>query len=468
MLVKYFSVYLTLSVKRSIPSSIRPVFYLFQDYPEVCCATTRREKVSEQDNQSSTLKVTLLGSEWGSSAGGLSTFNRELAIHLAEYPEVDVSLLVPEGACTGEEKIDAQSYNITVVDAKKRPAYDPLDWLISPPKTLDMDVVVGHDVKLGRQAQFIYEKNPNCKWIQVVHTDPEDLSKYKGNSESTSKGEKKHNDAVGLCKLADLVVPVGPRLEQSYSTYLRNSKKDIFVFTPGLFEREFGDLQQSPEEISKFKVLLCGRGDEEDFELKGYRIAAEAFTDPRLKQQPYELVFVGATEGRVEEIRSNLIRCGIDNDQLVVRKFIKSRKAMKDLLCEVDLSIMPSKSEGFGLVSLEALSAGLPILLGKKSGFAEALQKVPFGDTCIVDSDKPEKWAEAIVNVRVKDREMRLEEAKALRESYKERYSWEEQCRALVKKMWRMVDGKVSISFPSFFHSRMKQKVKIHPITFCS
>ena len=413
--------------------------------------------------------MTLLGSEWGSSAGGLSTFNRELAIHLSEHPEVEISLLVPEGVCSDEDKTEAQSYGITVVDAKARVGFEqPLDWLSFPPQDHRIDVIIGHGVKLGRHGQVIRDsaQQPNCKWIQVVHTAPEDLSKHKDYSEPTSKGEKKHQDEVDLCKLADLVVPVGPRLKDAYSSYLRRSEKDIFVFTPGLFDREFGDLQQSPEEISKFKVLLCGRGDDEDFQLKGYRIAAKAFIDPRLKED--ELVFVGATEGKEEKIRSKLIECGIDNDQLVVRKFIKSRKAMKDLLCEVDLSIMPSKSEGFGLVSLEALSAGLPILLGKKSGFARALQKIPFGDTCIVDSDEPKEWAEAIAKVRDNDREKRLEEAKALRESYKERYSWEEQCRALVKKMWRMVDGKVSISFPSFFHSRMKQKVKIHPITFCS
>ena len=438
-------------MKRSIPSSIRPVFYLFQDYPEVCCATTRPQKVSEQDNQSSTLKVTLLGSEWGSSAGGLSTFNRELAIHLAECPEVEISLLVPEGVCSDEDKTEAQIYGITVVDAEKRPGYDPLDWLISPPKTLDMDVVVGHDVKLGRQVQFIYEKNPNFKWIQVVHTDPEDLSKYKGNPKPTSKGEKKHRDAVGLCELADLVVSVGPRLKDAYTSYLATGNKDIIVFTPGLFEREFGDLQQSRKDIPKLKVLLCGRGDYEDFELKGYRIAAEAFTDPRLKED--ELVFVGATEGKEEKIRRKLIKCGIHNDQLVVRKFIKNRKEMKKLLCEVDLSIMPSKSEGFGLVSLEALSAGLPILVGKKSGFARALEDKGLGGTYIVQSDEPKKWAEAIVNVRDKVREKRLEEAKALRESYGEHYSWKEQCRALVKEMWRMVNGKGSISFPSSFDS---------------
>ena len=50
---------------------------------------------------------------------------------------------------------------------------------------------------------------------------------------------------------------------------------------------------------------------------------------------------------------------------------MQNRKKMKDLLNEVDLAIMPSRSEGFGLVALEALSAGLPILVGSKSVFAE-------------------------------------------------------------------------------------------------
>ena len=49
------------------------------------------------------LHVTLLGGEWSSSAGGLSTINRELAIHLSNHSALKVSLLVPEGACNTEE-----------------------------------------------------------------------------------------------------------------------------------------------------------------------------------------------------------------------------------------------------------------------------------------------------------------------------------------------------------------------------
>ena len=392
------------------------------------------------------LHVTLLGDEWSSSTGGLSTINRELAIHLSNHSAVKVSLLVPEGACNYEEKNEAHTYGITIVEAKRLAAFDRLLWLSSPPKDHVMDIVVGHGVKLGRQVQFIRDsaRFPNCKWVQVVHTAPEDLSRYKCYSDPISKGETKHESEVELCKLAHLVVPVGPRLKEAYSSYLQRCKtdEDVLSITPGLFQREFGDLvaKQDPNEDGEFKVLLFGRGDDEDFELKGYNIAAQAFTDQRLKNKPYHLVFVGAPEGKQDEVRAKLLQLGIAEAQLTVRKFVQSRERLKDFLCEADLAIMPSKSEGFGLVALEALSAGLPILVGCKSGFAKALESVLHGYSCILNSDDPAEWAKAIEGVRIRHG-MRLQEIKSLRESYGEMYSWKEQCEVLVKRMREMVNG---------------------------
>ena len=396
------------------------------------------------------LYVTLLGDEWSSSAGGLSTINRELAIHLSNHPAVKVSLLVPQGACNNEERSEADTYGISVVEAKRLVAFDRRDWLSFPPHEHLMDIVVGHGVKLGRQVQVIRNSSQlsNCTWVQVVHTAPEDLSRYKcysADSDAISKGETKHESEVELCKLADLVVPVGPRLKEAYSSYLQRYKtdKDVLSITPGLFQREFGDLvaKQDPNENGEFKVLLFGRGDDEDFELKGYNIAAEAFTDQRLENKPYHLIFVGAPEGKLKKVRGKLLERGISEAQLTVRKFIQSRDRVKDLLCETDLAIMPSKSEGFGLVALEALSAGLPILVGSRSGFAKALENVPHGHTCIVNSDDPAQWAKAIEDVRIRHG-MRLREIKSLRASYGEIYSWREQCEALVNRMWKISHGK--------------------------
>ena len=98
---------------------------------------------------------------------------------------------------------------------------------------------------------------------------------YKEYEEHISRGEDKHQVEVELCKLADQVVAVGPKLADVFSGYLRSCGKDrdVLNFTPGIFS-EFADVKQAIEEREAFNVLVFGRGDNEDFRLKGYDIAA--------------------------------------------------------------------------------------------------------------------------------------------------------------------------------------------------
>ena len=286
-----------------------------------------QDKVSEQladavqISQEQILNITLLASEWKSSAGGLSTLNRELAIHLAQMKNVRVSLLVPEGACNDEDKTEAGSFDIRILDARKCVGVERLLWLSNPPQDHNIDVIVGHGVKLGCQVQLIKRQAQfqNCKWVHVVHTAPEDLSKYKDYSNPISRGEMKHWDEVDLCKCADLVVPVGPRLGKAYHSYLQRCKKDenFFELIPGQFVSEFGSLkQEAKDDKDNFTMLLCGRSDEEDFEIKGYNIAAKAFADQQLKGKHCSLLFVGSPEKKQDEVREKLLNCGIDKKQV--------------------------------------------------------------------------------------------------------------------------------------------------------
>ncbi|XP_044164262.1 D-inositol 3-phosphate glycosyltransferase-like [Acropora millepora] len=407
-----------------------------------------QDKVSQQAGKNSqTLNITLLGSEWKSSKGGLSTFNRELAIYLSQIQNVRVSLFVPEGACDDEDKREAESLGINVLEAKNCVHLNPLVWLSNPPQDHTIDVIIGHGLKLGCQVQLIKRiaQFQNCKWVHVVHTSPEDLSKFKDYDSPISKGEKKHWAEVELCKYADLIVTVGPKLREIYDSYLQRFKndEDIFELIPGLFDREFGGLKlRAKNEKNRFEVLLCGRGDEEDFELKGYNIAVKAIDDLRQnKGKHYFLRFVGAPEEKQDEVWKKLLNCvnpPVDKELLTVRKFVKSREGMKDLFSGVDMVIMPSKSEGFGLVALEALSAGLPILVGSNSGFAKAIETIPFGKYCIVDSEDPAKWAEAIESVRVRHKVI-LQKIKLLKEQYSKEYCWKRQCEELVDRLQEMV-----------------------------
>jgi len=384
-----------------------------------------------------------LSSEWRSTKGGLSTINRELAIQLAQHPNVVVSVYLPQ--CSDEDKRVAASHNVQLIEAGEILGYDPVDWLSSLPEDHAVDCVIGHGVHLGKQVQLI-KRQRDCKWIQVVHTDPEELGMYKSYKDAISKGEKKHQVEVQLCQLADQVVAIGPKLAEAFSAYLRFCGKDqeVLNFTPSIFT-EFVDITQATEERKTFRVLVFGRGDSEEFHLKGYDIAAQAIAE--LKGMPYKLVFVGAPSGEEEVVAERLLKEGIGRDQLAVRRFNESRKHLAELFCEVDLAIMPSRTEGFGLAALEALSAGLPVLVSGNSGLGEALKKVPYGSNCVVDSDDPKEWAKSIMAVRQKDRELRLEESKSLRAAYAKKYSWQGQCDRLVERMLDITLGKYHVLF---------------------
>ena len=408
--------------------------------------TTKEARVqSVPENRARELNIALLASEWSSSMGGLSTLNRKLAVLLAKQPHVNVTVLVPQNACYEEDKKSASHSNVTIQEAKVRPGYDdPLDWLCSPPKSLSIDVIVGHGAKLGKQAQFITESH-RCKWVQMVHTAPEELGMYKDYPEAVAKGEKKNRVEVDLCKLADLVVAVGAKLRDAYSSYLRSCQKsqDIIQLIPGAFD-EFKAVKQAAQEGEKFKVLTFGRGDPEDFKLKGYDIAPKALAE--LRDSSYCLVFVGTREGKQDEVKERLLESGIPKDQLIVREFIQSKEGLKELFCEVDLAIMPSRTEGFGLTGLEALSAGLPILVSGNSGFGHALRALPQGHSFVVESKNPNDWAKAIASVRQKERAKRLQDIQSLRTRYEERYSWEEQCTSLIEKLWSLTKGDHELS----------------------
>ena len=252
-----------------------------------------------------------------------------------------------------------------------------------------------------------------------------------------------------LCEKADQVVAVGPKLADVFRRDLRSCGKDqdVLDLTPGIFS-EFADVMQATAERKTFGVLMFGPDDNGDFKLNGYDIAARAIAELKDEPQPYKLLFVGAPRGEEKKVRDLLLQQGIDRRQLTVRCFCESREKLARLFCEVDLAIMPSQTEGFGLATLEALSAGLPVLVSGNSDLGEALKKVPYGFSFVVESEDPRDWARAIKAVRHKDRKMRLKEVEKTREAYAGEYSWGEQCDKLVERMSNITSGcKCKVSY---------------------
>ena len=368
----------------------------------------------------------MLSSEWRSSTdGNLSTINRELAIQLAKLPNVDVSVLLPN--CSREDRRIAESYNVKLIEAERIPGVEPVLCLSFPPRNHTMDCVIGHGVHLGQPIAAI-KKNPNyshSKWIQVVHS-----------------AEKMQEIEIQLCGMADQVITIGHELGEAYKHYLRLFKKEknVFCLTPSIFS-EFLRVEPATKRRRTFCILVL-RSDNscEDFNGEGYDIAAKAIAE--LKDESYKLKFFCATGGDEYSLEEKLLHLGISCNQVIVRSFSDRNEVLANLFCEVDLAIMPSRTGGFGITALEALSAGLPVLVSGNSGLGEALKEVASGSQSVVDSEDPEDWAKEIKHVRDKKREVRLSESRLLRENYLQKYSWEESCKSLVMKMTNLVFGK--------------------------
>ena len=113
--------------------------------------------------------------------------------------------------------------------------------------------------------------------------------------------------------------------------------------------------------------------------------------------------------------------------QLTVRGYC-NQDEVREMFYAADLVAMPSRTEGFGLIALEAISAGVPVLLTSESGIAEALKKVDGGESVIIDSEDPKEWSQKIRTLSKNKPDERLNTAINLRESYNKTFPWDTQC----------------------------------------
>ena len=394
---------------------------------------------------STPVRVTILADEWRWRWGSWefhSILTKELSKQLAKFCRVKVTVLVPEGSCHEIDKRDAESHKVTIVEAKKPPGFqNPNDWLRFPPKGLTTDIVIGVGERFCKMAQ-IFKELHHCKSIFVGCDSFEES--FSRDAELRDAQAKMEDECLGksnvqpMMQMADLPVAVGPKVADTLSVSLSRQGKEVFKLTPGILS-EFADVTQTLCDRKKFRILVAGHGHPRYFHKEGLDTVAKAVAE--LKDRSYEIILVGAANGEHRGFIEKFHECGVPKHQLIIRSPPKDEKEMKTWLHEADLAIVPSGEQEFGMFGLIALSSGLPILVNGASGLGEALEDVAGGWSSIVESEDVTVWSEAIKKVRNKVRKVRLEEADSLRKHYKEKYSWEKQCEALVKEMQKMASG---------------------------
>ena len=390
---------------------------------------------NEETNNRCAIDVLFVCDEWKSSKGGLSAFNREFAVNLAKISrgKINVHCYVSDRSDEAADREDARKNGVNLLTAKKIPGTENThDWLKFPPPELpNLDVVIGHGRKFGVPAYCIMKNMANCKLVQFLHVFCPDLGKYKSSessavSDTIHEYEGKHDRELELCEAADAVVAVGPRLQQKYRRCLPDI--EVEAFTPGIIERFL--VHQLPRRQlhadEEFTCLVCGRAPFEDRLLKGYDIIANAIAS---LGENFKMVFVGSPPEKQKKLEKWFLKeTKITREQLTIHSYI-DQKQLKKMFRESDVVALPSQTEGFGLVALEAISADIPVLISKQAGISEALRKVEGGNSVVVELNDPDEWANRINQLAKQDLKQKYDKAVCLRENYEKTYSWENQCK---------------------------------------
>jgi glycosyltransferase involved in cell wall biosynthesis/tetratricopeptide (TPR) repeat protein len=331
--------------------------------------------------QSDGQAVLVIATEWESKYGGLSTFNRELCKAMSRAGH-RVCCLVPRA--TPDEIAASKAFGVELVLATPTEEASDRELLFrrpALPSGFDPQIIMGHDRITGAAAQAqVTDFFPHSRFVLFIHTAPGEIEWYKsrGEGELTAAVTAEHREQTQreLARKASLVVAVGPRLKREIEANLVGLNIPVMQLNPGL-----GETRQPGQPLAAIYCLLLGRAEDEN--LKGLDIAARALGQLlRGRPSPFsvepELIIRGAAPKTGDQLRQSLISISGANLNVRVKEYTPQLERITEDIRRASVVLMPSRREGFGLVGLEAITEGIPVLISSKSGLGELLKdKLP-------------------------------------------------------------------------------------------
>lgn len=172
-----------------------------------------------------------------------------------------------------------------------------------------------------------------------------------------------------------------PWLAEQVKELTNFPKERIHIVPSGLEIDEFKDLLSKekarklldlPEKLTLFGLI--GRFDKQ----KGQKLLLDAYL--KLPNAPVGLVFLGEkTKGEATDYYTDLIKI-IEENKLQNKVFIHPfRKDISPFYAAIDCLVMASKSETFGMVTIEAMACGVPVIGSNAGGTTEILENGKLG-----------------------------------------------------------------------------------------
>jgi glycosyltransferase involved in cell wall biosynthesis len=246
---------------------------------------------------------------------------------------------------------------------------------------------------------------------------------------------------------ADLVLAISRHTREWLIQEGRVQAERVQLLAPTFSQEQFS-VQPKPERLlQKYGLTLqtpvlltvCRLSDAEQY--KGYDQIVCAL--PRilrdLPETRYLLVGTGPDRARVERLAKET---GVEK-AVIFAGFVPNEE-LADYYNLCDVFAMPSKGEGFGIVYLEALACGKPVLAGNQDGSRDALADGELG--VLVDADKTNEIAEQLLGLlRRKHPQENLFHPDELRRRVIELFGFETFRRTVIDRLHPFLSSKESL-----------------------
>ncbi|HVV54366.1 MAG TPA: glycosyltransferase family 4 protein [Mucilaginibacter sp.] len=177
-----------------------------------------------------------------------------------------------------------------------------------------------------------------------------------------------------------------------------NNAVDPFIKQPDIFRKpEYLLNRYSIKPENKVIFTLTRLASSEQY--KGYEQVIKAISRLKNKVPGIKYVLSGQYDN-TEEIRiKDLIRTYKVEQEVILTGFLIESELVDHFLL-ADLFVLPSKKEGFGIVFVEALACGLPVICGNADGSTDAIRNGELGTAINVDDlDELEKTITAYLKI---------------------------------------------------------------------
>jgi len=251
--------------------------------------------------------------------------------------------------------------------------------LTSAQKAPNADVVILNHINFSPIGIIIKLFNPKCRVWLIAHG----IEVWRPISYIKKAFLKRYCDKIICVSDFTRKQMISRHQSDPDKCVVLNNVVDPFIKLPNTFEKPEYLLNRYGLSTSNQVIFTLTRLASSE-QYKGHEQVIKAVGDLKQPFPNIKYILSGQYDA-VEEVRiKNLIDKYDVNDEVILTGFLNENE-LTDHFLLADLFVLPSKKEGFGIVFVEALACGLPVICGNADGSIDAIKDGKLGTAINVD-----------------------------------------------------------------------------------